>query len=86
VRLERLAGRRLTRDGIIVIRSDRFRTQERNRADARQRLHELIMRASVVPKARIATKPTRAAVKRRLEAKQRRGKLKHARRERPALD
>ena len=86
VRLERLAGRRLTRDGIIVIRSDRFRTQERNRTDARQRLHELIMRASVVPKARIATKPTRAAVKRRLEAKQRRGKLKHARRERPALD
>jgi ribosome-associated protein len=85
-RLERLAGSRLTKDGVIVIRADRFRTQEQNRADARQRLMDLVRRATLVPKRRIKTKPPRAAKERRLEAKQRRGMLKRNRRQRPGLD
>ncbi len=85
-RLERLAGRRLTRDGILVIRADRFRTQEQNRADARERLHELIREASVVPKRRIATRVSKAVKVRRREDKQQRSKLKRTRRERPSTD
>lgn len=85
-RLERLAGSRLTKDGVIVIRADRFRTQEQNRADARQRLMDLVRRAAVPPKPRIKTKPTRAAKERRLETKQRRSWLKQGRRQRPTLD
>ena len=52
-RLERLAGRRLTNDGVLIIRAERFRTQERNRIDARDRLTELVRRAAVAPKARV---------------------------------
>ncbi len=85
-RLERLAGRRLTRDGVLVIRADRFRTQEQNRADARERLHDLIREASVVPKRRIATRVTRAVKMRRRDDKQQRSKLKRTRRERPSMD
>ncbi|MFM9849270.1 MAG: alternative ribosome rescue aminoacyl-tRNA hydrolase ArfB [Hyphomicrobiaceae bacterium] len=86
VRLERLAGQRLTRDGILVIRADRFRTQERNRADARERLHDLIQKAAIVPKKRIATRVTRAAKMRRRDEKQQRSKLKRTRRDRPSMD
>lgn len=86
VRLERLAGRRLTRDGILVIRADRFRTQEQNRADARERLHELIREASVAPKRRIATRVSKAVKLRRRDDKQQRSKLKRTRRERPSMD
>ena len=57
-RLERLAGRRLTRDGVIVIIAQRFRTQERNRADARERLLELVRQAAERPVLRRATRPT----------------------------
>ena len=85
-RLERLAGRRLTRDGVLVIRADRFRTQEQNRADARERLHDLIREASVVPKRRIATRVTRAVKMRRRDDKQQRSRLKRSRRERPSMD
>ena len=85
-RLERLVGRRLTRDGVLVIRADRFRTQEQNRADARERLHDLIREASVVPKRRIATRVTRAVKMRRRDDKQQRSKLKRTRRERPSMD
>ena len=85
-RLERLAGRRLTRDGILVIRADRFRTQEQNRTDARDRLHDLVQEASVVPKRRIATRVTRAVKMRRRDDKQQRSKLKRTRRERPSTD
>ncbi|HVY43932.1 MAG TPA: alternative ribosome rescue aminoacyl-tRNA hydrolase ArfB [Hyphomicrobiaceae bacterium] len=85
-RLERLAGSRLTKDGVIVIRADRFRTQEQNRADARERLMELVRRAAIAPKPRIKTKPGRAAKERRHEAKQRRSLLKRTRRDRPELD
>jgi ribosome-associated protein len=86
VRLERLAGRRLTKDGVLVIRADRFRTQEQNRADARHRLTKLIQEASVTPKHRIKTKPTRASKERRHEAKQQRSQTKRLRRSRPDFD
>ena len=86
VRLERLAGRRLTRDGVLVIRADRFRTQEQNRADARDRLHDLVQAASVVPKRRIATRVSKAVKVRRREDKQQRSKLKRTRRDRPSMD
>ena len=85
-RLERLAGRRLTRDGILVIRADRFRTQEQNRADARERLHDLVEEAAVAPKRRIATRVSKAVKLRRRDDKQQRSKLKRTRRERPSTD
>lgn len=78
-RLERLAGRRLAAGGVLVIRAERFRTQEANRSDARARLAELVRRAAVAPKKRVKTRPTRAAKERRLEAKQRRSRIKQAR-------
>ena len=86
IRLERLAGRRATNEGVIVIRAERFRTQARNRADARDRLMRLIRRAAVFPKARIKTRPSRASVERRLKSKTRRGRLKRTRREPPPQD
>ena len=79
VRLMRLAGRKLTDDGILVITAQRFRTQERNRADARERLVALVAEAAVPPKPRRATRPTLASKTRRLEAKGRRGALKRQR-------
>lgn len=75
-RLKRLAGRRLTTDGVIVIQADRFRSQEQNRADARARLVELIKKALVRPVARIKTKPSRGAREERMKAKNVRGKVK----------
>ncbi|HML29695.1 MAG TPA: alternative ribosome rescue aminoacyl-tRNA hydrolase ArfB [Hyphomicrobium sp.] len=78
-RLKRLAGRRLTTDGIIVIQADRFRSQEQNRADARARLIELIAQAMVRPKLRIKTKPSRGAREERIKAKTVRGKVKKMR-------
>ncbi len=78
-RVERLAGARLTKDGVVVIFADRYRTQERNRADALERLVSLIRRASVVPKARRPTKPTLASKARRLKAKSERGDVKRLR-------
>jgi ribosome-associated protein len=82
-RLERLAGRRLTTEGVLVITAQRHRTQERNREDARERLVELIRRAAVPPVPRRPTKPTHASRKRRLESKQRRAKIKRLRGARP---
>jgi len=76
VRLERLAGRRLTRDGVLVITAQSHRTQERNRADAIERLVELIRQAAVRPVPRRPTRPTKASRKRRLESKKRRGSIK----------
>jgi ribosome-associated protein len=75
-RLIRLAGQRMTKDGVIVIHAQRFRTQERNRADAIDRLIELFREASVRPIPRRATKPTLGSKKRRLEGKKRRGNVK----------
>lgn len=85
-RLERLAGRRLTEEGVLVIRAERFRTQERNRDDARERLLKLIRKAAIVPKRRVATKPTRASKERRREDKTKRSRVKKLRRSKPDLD
>ncbi|HMD63410.1 MAG TPA: alternative ribosome rescue aminoacyl-tRNA hydrolase ArfB [Stellaceae bacterium] len=82
-RLARLAGRRLTRDDVIVITAQRYRTQERNRQDALDRLVALIRRAAVPPPPRRPTKPTAAAKERRLEAKARRAAIKELRRADP---
>jgi len=85
-RLIRLAGQRVTNDGVLVIDAQRYRSQERNRADARERLVELIRAATHVPKPRRATKPTKAAKERRHEGKQRRAKVKRMRSGRPDFD
>jgi ribosome-associated protein len=77
-RLIRLAGQRVTNDGVLVIDAQRFRSQERNREDARVRLVELIRAATHVPKPRRATKPSKAAKEKRHESK-RRGKVKRLR-------
>ncbi|CFX51698.1 Peptidyl-tRNA hydrolase ArfB [Candidatus Filomicrobium marinum] len=84
-RLRRLAGARLTDDDVIIIKADRFRTQERNRADARERLADLIRESLIEPKRRIATKPTRASKERRLRAKTQRSDVKRLRRSKPDL-
>ena len=78
-RLRRLAGRRLTDDGDIVIIARGERSQERNRRDALERLEALVERARIEPKPRKRTKPTRASKERRLEAKRRRGASKRDR-------
>ena len=79
-RLLRLAGRRLTRDGVLVITAQRHRTQEANRRDALARLVDLIRRAAIPPVPRKPTKPTFASRRRRLESKGRRAKVKQMRR------
>jgi len=78
-RLDRLAGQRMTKDGVIVIHAQRFRTQERNRADAVDRLLELLREASVRPTPRRATRPTLGSKQRRLEGKKRRSDIKSKR-------
>lgn len=85
-RLLSLAGSRANQNGVIVIRAERYRSQDRNRADARRRLADLIVRAAQKPKRRIATKPTRTAVARRLEAKTRLSLKKKLRRAKPDLE
>ena len=79
-RLLKLAGTRVTKLGEIIINARRYRTRERNREDALERLISLIRRATVPPKPRKATRPTRASKLRRVEGKRRRSQLKHARR------
>ncbi len=71
--------RRLTDDGVLVIDAQRFRTQDRNREDARERLAAFITAGLSVPKPRVATKPSRAAKARRLDAKRERGEIKRGR-------
>ena len=83
IRLMRLAGSRLTNDGVVVITGQRFRTQERNREDARERLFEMIREAAVRPTPRVKTRPTLASKKRRVEAKKRRSTVKSLRQGRP---
>lgn len=82
-RLERLAGRRLTQDGVLVITAQRHRTQERNREDALARLTALVRAAMAPPTPRKPTRPTAASKRRRLEAKSRRGAIKASRGRRP---
>jgi ribosome-associated protein len=85
-RLVKLAGRRMTEDGMLIIEARRFRTQGRNRDDALQRLVELIRQATEAPKPRKKTRPTLASQKRRLESKQKRGEAKKLRRTVPGSD
>lgn len=78
-RLKPLAGRRMTKDGVIVITANRFRAQEQNRRDALERLVSLIRGAAVPPKHRRPTRPTKAAKQRRLDSKRQRGGVKKGR-------
>ena len=82
--LMQLTDRRITRSGVVTIKAQRFRTQERNREDAIDRLKDLIVRAGTRQKPRVATKPSKAAKTRRLEEKKRRGGVKSLRREPPS--
>jgi ribosome-associated protein len=82
-RLARLAGKRMTQEGYIIIEARRFRTQEQNRQDAIARLVGLIRQAAQRPKIRKRTKPTLASKERRLESKHRRGMIKQLRRAEP---
>lgn len=86
IRLERLAGSRLTKDGVLIIRADRFRTQDMNRNDARTRLAELIEQAAYEPKKRIKTRPSRASKERRIEGKKSRSDVKRGRSKRISFD
>ncbi len=79
MRLMALPDRRVTRDGVIVIKAQEHRTQEQNRAAALERLDELIDSVSVTRKARVPTRPTRASSRRRLDGKTHRGELKAGR-------
>ena len=85
-RLVKLAGRRLTDDGVLIIQADRFRTQEMNRSDAKKRLTELIAEALIAPKPRIKTRPSRASKERRIKAKTVRGGVKKMRASKPDFD
>jgi ribosome-associated protein len=78
-RLATLAGRRMTKDGVIVITAERFRTRERNRADALARLVDLLQRAAIRPKRRRATRPTAGSRERRLAGKAERSRTKRLR-------
>lgn len=75
-RLVKLAGKRMTDTGVLVIEASRFRTQEKNREDAVNRLYELVRKASEKPKARHKTKPTKASQEERLKEKKKRGEVK----------
>ena len=86
VRLIRLAGRRVTQDGILIIEARQFRTQERNREDAVRRLAELIRRAEEKPTPRKKTRPSPASKERRIKGKKQRGKIKKMRRTVPDTD
>ncbi len=78
-RLAVLAGSRMTQDCVLILRADAARSQEMNRREARERLVALIREATIVPKARRPTKPTRASQTRRVDAKSRRGAIKSGR-------
>lgn len=85
-RLEKIAGARLTRDGVIVLTANRFRTQDANRKDAVARLVAMIARAAEKPKFRVPTKPTPGSKKRRLESKTQRAGLKRTRGGKPDIN
>lgn len=78
-RLRGVAGTRLTKDGVLIIEAQRFRSQERNRQDAIERLVELLRRAAERPKRRVKTRPTKASKQRRLEGKLQRSLVKRGR-------
>ena len=86
IRLMKLGGQRVTREGVLVITAQRFRTQERNRADARERLLDLIREAAVPPVPRRPTRPTFSSKQERLEGKKRRSDVKRMRGGKPQED
>ena len=86
IRLMRIAGRRMTKDGVLVLIAQNHRTQERNRKEARDRLIDLIRQASVAPVKRRATKPSKAARERRIEGKKHRASIKGMRQRKPSMD
>ena len=86
LRLMRLAGSRLTQDGVLVITAQSHRSQKMNRDEALERLLELIREAAVPPVPRRATKPTKASKERRLEGKKRRGEVKGLRQTKPGRE
>ena len=85
-RLEAIAGRQLSQDGILIITSQEHRSQDRNRATALEKLIALLRKASVRPKRRIATRPTNASKTRRLDSKSKRSTTKNLRRSKPSFD
>ena len=80
-RLLALDDHRITREGVVIIKAQKFRSFDKNRSDALRRLHELVNRVAAPPKRRRPTQPSRNSVERRLESKARRSKLKAARRD-----
>ena len=86
VRLKRLAGRRMTKEGVLVIESSRHRSQEKNRQDVRERLVELIRQAARPTRKRKPTRPPSGAEERRLRSKRRRAEVKRSRRLPPQID
>ena len=78
-RLVKLAGKRMTQEGVLLIEAKRFRTQERNREDALTRFQALVRKATEKPKKRVKTKPSKAAKEKRLKEKKRRGEIKRYR-------
>ena len=86
VRLMRLSGKRLTKEGVLVLIAQNHRTQERNRAEAQERLIALIAEAAIKPVPRRATKPTKASKERRIEGKKHRSSIKGLRQRKPGLD
>lgn len=86
LRLGRLAGKRMSTEGVLQIQARRYRSQERNRADALERFVALVRRAATPPQRRAKTGPTRASIERRLQAKHERGQAKRSRRVRPDED
>ena len=85
-RLETIAGRQLSQDGILIITSQEHRSQDRNRATALEKLIELLRKASIRPKRRIATRPTKTSKTRRLDSKSKRSTTKNLRRSKPSFD
>ncbi len=79
VRLKKIAGRKITDNGVLIIEARRFRSQQKNRQDAIDRLTKLIAKAEIVPKKRIKTKPSKSAKEKRLQDKQHRSKIKQGR-------
>jgi ribosome-associated protein len=86
IRLMRLAGKRMTKDGVLVLIAQNHRTQERNRSEAMERLVALVQEAAVRPIPRRATKPTKASKERRIEGKKRRSGIKNLRQSKPSWD
>jgi ribosome-associated protein len=85
-RLEAIAGRQLSQDGVLIVTAQEHRSQERNRATALEKLVALLRKASVRPKRRIATRPTKASKTRRLDSKSKRSTTKNLRRSKPSFD